>query len=120
MSTVTIPKDNVVSLRKAQAHLDLLESLGVDNWEHYKHLPADDAVKIHQQVAAMPSAADPEIVPASIRICVDTIGPRRHKRDLMIAFGLDGYNFLDAHLTWEQAEELRAELDKAIARKPAL
>ena len=119
MSTVTIPKDTLTSLRKAQAHLDLLESLGVDNWEHYERISADDAARIHQQVAAMPSATDPEIVPSNIRICVDTIGPRRHARDLMIAFGLDGYNFLDAHLTWAQAEELRAELDKAIARKPA-
>ena len=67
-----------------------------------------------------------EAIPAHIRVLVDVGGAVRTGRDVMVAFSTSddprfptGYGFFDMMLTWAQAEELRAELDKAIARKPA-
>ena len=52
---VSISKKELLRLLKAQAQLDLLESLGVDNWQGYEWLGEKDEAAIEQQVAAMPA-----------------------------------------------------------------
>ena len=50
----SIPKTELARLMKVQAHMDLLDAMGVDNWEGYKGPDVDNENDIDRQVEAMP------------------------------------------------------------------
>ena len=53
--SVSIQRYLLARALKAQAHMDLLDSLGVDNWGDYEGLAEEDEDQIDKDVAEMPS-----------------------------------------------------------------